>query len=975
DYLLKQITASLIYPSSHLGKAFWDKVYEQGFRQFGRVDMPINTFNKVWIIPDKATLYQKGNSVFLLDSHLKVMLEEDYLSQSKHNAITRSLNSKIIRTIILPALEKEVNEGANFANLRQMYSGMILAAWYKRALKASVLGQIYADKGKTRGVDQDPKTNELIYQQYLKAYRKGVFNFIKEDIDKYTHESIPRKYFSGGIRTIEYDRSVRMASPSEGDGAMRVMAQEADKVTWNARFDYGMSAKLQKAMGTGALKKEVDSINRFLKQAACRYHIKVNNSDFESVNSITVRWKLHEGGPFAEHVFKDITEIVREDSGVGGRFLESGNIQVFLISNAGLTILPPVSLIPREEPVSMSFDELVSRREAINSQLKEDKSGMNINVLNRDGSPSVIIDVQNDLGGLQEQKKFDKIVDIQAVNRCLYVVYFDSKYKDLRLLRMRVFPINEKSITILNNKDDLRQIIEKDQRNPMPLEKQAAQQDVPLSLNDLREKFESSGARQKLASWGVNITGPNQALNGDTYIGLEKRGGEVNIYSASDIQVSEGHVDFKVPAGYAMKWWRVKQDDAKLLNLEDQEPSQEAGSPKAGSPKAASPETSPKEEVKEAGISLKVVNAKVDNRSATAGEYILRQLRSNPRFAIYPSLFFAYLVELEKGLSQELGLPVSLSEDRLNTAEGIALQESQKVDNPSDLSRAAERLMMTSGELPQRHSPEISDKVELPPYQVYAPPDERPWQAIRERAEGRLRLFHEILDKKEELLKVQEQEQQTTAMIDIIKGAGQILQQLDQFESMIKIIERIAEAIRTEKKDEARYIPLSSGLSEEITGLLKQGKVAGTMPMSVQESSNTTNYVGGRLRVGTLQALDDQTVNVVLDDAGTIAVDIKGKPIDDIEFLKALEGLNTKGQVSLRKKTVKLRSIDEMTTRAMNALNDLGGINFNAAQLSLQVKGEAPQKLFVIDKERLDDIPIIGLIPEIQSIQKWVLER
>jgi excisionase family DNA binding protein len=64
--------------------------------------------------------------------------------------------------VLIPQIEKEVNEGKNFANLRQVYSGMILAAWYKRALKDSLLSKIYADKSKVKGVDQDPKTNQEI---------------------------------------------------------------------------------------------------------------------------------------------------------------------------------------------------------------------------------------------------------------------------------------------------------------------------------------------------------------------------------------------------------------------------------------------------------------------------------------------------------------------------------------------------------------------------------------------------------------------------------------------------------------------------------------------------------------------------------------------------------------------------------------------------------------------------------------------
>src|SRR3989338_3365585 len=48
DYLLKQITSSLMYPESGLGKSFWDKVYKQAYEKYGSTNIPVNTFNKVW---------------------------------------------------------------------------------------------------------------------------------------------------------------------------------------------------------------------------------------------------------------------------------------------------------------------------------------------------------------------------------------------------------------------------------------------------------------------------------------------------------------------------------------------------------------------------------------------------------------------------------------------------------------------------------------------------------------------------------------------------------------------------------------------------------------------------------------------------------------------------------------------------------------------------------------------------------------
>ncbi len=203
DYILKQLTASLIYPEKNLGKTFWDEVYSKAQELYGTTQVPVNTFNKVWIVADRADVYERGNVAYVVGAHLKVMLEEDYLARQKHTVIRNnidSVGSNIVRSIILPQIEKEVNQGRNFAPLRQMFYSMILASWYKTALKNAILTQIYGNQSKVKvGINQaDLKTNEEIFNRYLRAYKKGVFNYIKEDIDKISQQSIPRKYFSGG---------------------------------------------------------------------------------------------------------------------------------------------------------------------------------------------------------------------------------------------------------------------------------------------------------------------------------------------------------------------------------------------------------------------------------------------------------------------------------------------------------------------------------------------------------------------------------------------------------------------------------------------------------------------------------------------------------------------------------------------------------------------------------------------------------
>jgi hypothetical protein len=220
DYMLKQITASLIYPEERIGRMFWKRIYEKAGKKFGTTNIPVNTFNKVWIVPQKAVVYEnvKAGTAYVVESKLKVMLEEDYLSLQKHQGPPsapldnfHSVGADIVRDIVIPELTREVNNDKNFAQLRQVYNSLILAAWYKKKIKDSILAQVYSDRNKTAGIQygrsvifKGPPSSaqndiELIYQRYIQAFKKGVFNYIKEETDPMTQETIPRKYFSGGV--------------------------------------------------------------------------------------------------------------------------------------------------------------------------------------------------------------------------------------------------------------------------------------------------------------------------------------------------------------------------------------------------------------------------------------------------------------------------------------------------------------------------------------------------------------------------------------------------------------------------------------------------------------------------------------------------------------------------------------------------------------------------------------------------------
>ncbi|MBU1524013.1 MAG: hypothetical protein KKG50_05065, partial [Candidatus Omnitrophica bacterium] len=254
DYVLKQLLASLTYPESPLGKIFWDKVYKRAFKLFGTTNIPINTFNKIWIVPEKAVVYEDKDKAIVGESKLQVMLEQDYLALRNREQVTEdklpkgvkkltekevedinSFSSKIMKEVVLPVIEEEINNGKNFSHLRQIYHSLILAVWFKQKLKTqigadieetqinadreqmtdeSILSKVYIDKKKIKGIDtDDPKIKEKIYNQYLEAYKKGVYNYIKKDFHPQERRHIQRRYYSGGCDFREIVSSAIIVRP------------------------------------------------------------------------------------------------------------------------------------------------------------------------------------------------------------------------------------------------------------------------------------------------------------------------------------------------------------------------------------------------------------------------------------------------------------------------------------------------------------------------------------------------------------------------------------------------------------------------------------------------------------------------------------------------------------------------------------------------------------------------------------------
>ena len=207
DRRLKQLTSLLLNPLSRTGRKFWKTLDERLQREYGTADIPLDFSHKVWIVPDRAVFYARGAEVFLTDTHMKVQLDSDLLAEKSllnANSLTaqeqtRKLFSGLLAEIVLPRIEREINSGQAFVELRRVYQSMALAAWYKRAVSNGGLLLYYRDHAVIEGIEaSDALVPEKIFRRYTRDFSEGAFDRVYESYDLRTADILPRKFFSGG---------------------------------------------------------------------------------------------------------------------------------------------------------------------------------------------------------------------------------------------------------------------------------------------------------------------------------------------------------------------------------------------------------------------------------------------------------------------------------------------------------------------------------------------------------------------------------------------------------------------------------------------------------------------------------------------------------------------------------------------------------------------------------------------------------
>ena len=183
-------------------------------------------------MPDEIIIREAPDNAYIYKATLKVMLEEDYLSQEakinsldpNYQPLTSNYNfsdprlkelnqysTQLIKETIIPKLTYQINTSKRYAPLRQVYYSLILAQWFKaryRSQSTENRGQIaekannyisLIDSGNLTNLTSSQHYDKQDYfKQYQKSFAEGEYN-LQEPVYTPLGQSI-RRYMSGGMR-------------------------------------------------------------------------------------------------------------------------------------------------------------------------------------------------------------------------------------------------------------------------------------------------------------------------------------------------------------------------------------------------------------------------------------------------------------------------------------------------------------------------------------------------------------------------------------------------------------------------------------------------------------------------------------------------------------------------------------------------------------------------------------------------------
>ncbi|MER5890800.1 hypothetical protein ABT160_43865 [Streptomyces sp. NPDC001941] len=177
DLQLKKTTASLIHPKTSLGKTFWNRI--------GKECLSFRT----WIVPGQARVNEQDDQLYILDAPLKVKMESQRLTgagstgaascKGSSDPSAEARNEATFRSLILPGIERAVNQAPQYADLRRVYLSRVAAEWYRQrgADHATTYGDLIDRGDVTRWRTRTNWKPRDTFDAYVRSYKQGEFRY------------------------------------------------------------------------------------------------------------------------------------------------------------------------------------------------------------------------------------------------------------------------------------------------------------------------------------------------------------------------------------------------------------------------------------------------------------------------------------------------------------------------------------------------------------------------------------------------------------------------------------------------------------------------------------------------------------------------------------------------------------------------------------------------------------------------------
>ncbi|MET9626266.1 hypothetical protein ABZX92_02275 [Lentzea sp. NPDC006480] len=177
DLRMKRTMSKIMVPDNPVGKRFWDSLQHVN-------GAPCWVSHRVWAEAAPASVRESGGELYILDAPLKIQAEPLVITTPSGPPCTQPKavqehNFDLIKTIIIPEVEKAVNTAPEYQDLRSVYHSRVAAEWIRQRNElrpgayAKIIGSGNADQWPAR----TPWKPEDVFTEYLKSYKEGDFKF------------------------------------------------------------------------------------------------------------------------------------------------------------------------------------------------------------------------------------------------------------------------------------------------------------------------------------------------------------------------------------------------------------------------------------------------------------------------------------------------------------------------------------------------------------------------------------------------------------------------------------------------------------------------------------------------------------------------------------------------------------------------------------------------------------------------------